>query len=82
VAVAVLDTGVMAAHRDLRDAVKGRKSFVGGDGLDAHGHGTHCAGAIGARRNDWGTVGVAPECDLYCGQVLDASGRGDYGSVK
>ena len=43
---------------------------------DAHGHGTHCAGVVGAAENDTGMVGVAPECMLLIGKVLDDTGSG------
>ena len=44
------------------------------DGSDNHG--TFCAGIVGARNNNVGIVGVAPECDLYALRV-NKYGRGD-----
>ena len=43
---------------------------------DKQGHGTHCAGVIGARDNDIGVVGVAPEANIWAVKVLsdDRSG--------
>lgn len=76
--VAVLDTGIDTDHPDLMDAVAGHKDFTG-DGIeDTNGHGTHCAGIIGARKNGVGFVGVAPKCTLLIGKVLDNSGSGSY----
>ncbi len=37
---------------------------------DDLGHGTHCAGIIGARNNGIGVVGVAPSASLYAVKVL------------
>lgn len=78
VKVAVLDTGVDADHPDLKSAIVASHDFTG-DGIEDHnGHGTHCAGIIGARMNDVGFVGVAPECDLMIGKVLNNAGQGNF----
>lgn len=73
--VAVLDTGI-AAHPDL--VIAGGASMIPGVGSfnDGNGHGTHCAGIIGARNNRIGVVGVAPLCSLYAVKVLDDAGSG------
>ncbi|MEI6900236.1 MAG: S8 family peptidase [Bacteroidota bacterium] len=73
--VAVLDTGI-AAHPDL--VISGGVSFVSGVASynDGHGHGTHCAGVIGARNNFIGVVGVAPLSNLYAVKVLADTGSG------
>ena len=81
--VAVLDTGI-ANHPDL--VISGGASFVPGvvSFNDENGHGTHCAGVIGARNNFFGVVGVAPRCSLYGVQVLKhnpADGRA-YGNTS
>jgi len=75
VKVAVLDTGI-ATHPDL--VISGGVSFVPGVASynDGHGHGTHCAGIIGARNNIVGVVGVAPRCSLYAVKVLSDAGSG------
>ncbi len=78
VKVAVLDTGVDTDHPDLQEAIADSRDFTG-DGIeDANGHGTHCAGIIGARLNSVGFVGVAPECQLLIGKVLNNDGQGSY----
>lgn len=72
--VCVLDTGV-PDHVDLPDPVA-KGNFVGGSDIDRNGHASHCAGIIGARANEQGVVGVAPECDLMFGKVLGDNGSG------
>jgi len=65
-----MDSGISRSHPDLH--VVGGASFVPGiddwDDVD-DGHGTRCAGIVGARRNRAGVVGVAPGCDLYALKV-------------
>ncbi len=76
--VAILDTGIDSDHPDLESAIVATKDFTG-DGIeDENGHGTHCAGIVGARLNGVGFVGVAPKADLMIGKVLNNSGRGSY----
>src|SRR5687767_10745343 len=77
--VAVLDTGVDCGHEDLAGGcIYGENftSFFGGESFDDHGHGTHVAGIIGARANNVGTIGVAPEATIYAVKVLDGNGSG------
>jgi subtilisin family serine protease len=64
--VAVLDTGIDAAHGDLADAVIGRRHYPGEDQavLDDDGHGTHVAGIVAARQGNGGIVGVAPAASI------------------
>lgn len=77
VKVAVLDTGCDLKHPDLKGAVIKSETFVGGRTADdKQGHGTHCAGIIGAREDGKGFVGAAPECKLIIGKVLDDRGSG------
>ena len=81
VRVAVLDTGVDPDHPDLQDGIDAAEDFTG-DGIeDANGHGTHCAGIVGARLNGVGLVGAAPRCRLLIGKVLDNQGRGSYRQI-
>jgi len=73
--VAVLDTGI-ATHSDVY--VSGGVSFAPYTTSynDDNGHGTHVAGIIGAENNDQGTVGVAPDAELYAVKVLGSNGSG------
>lgn len=76
VAVAVLDTGVDLANKDL-DARHGVDCVYGAKKLwDLHGHGTHVAGTVGARNNGRGVIGVAPGTRVYAVKVLADDGYG------
>jgi subtilisin len=81
--VAVLDTGIQADHRDLKEAVVHSRSFVAGTetARDGHGHGTHAAGMIAGRQEATGITGVAPDAKLWAVKVLDDSGNGRLSDV-
>src|SRR5207253_3029035 len=49
--------------------------------MEDNGHGTHCAGTIGAADNGAGVIGVAPKVRLWAVKVLDAKGSGTSESV-
>ncbi|MET9339063.1 S8 family serine peptidase [Nonomuraea sp. NPDC003804] len=79
VKVAVLDTGVDAAHQDLAGRVTRTKVFTGDpDVNDAHGHGTHVAATIAG---GVGKKGVAPGAELIIGKVLGDDGSGTLSGV-
>ena len=69
--VAVLDSGIDLKHRDLH--VCWQKTFLPNTSTanDGSGHGTHVAGIIGARDNNFGTVGIAPGVCLIAMKVLN-----------
>ncbi|HEX7152090.1 MAG TPA: S8 family serine peptidase [Thermoanaerobaculia bacterium] len=70
VVVAIIDTGIDAAHaRFAGGKVLGGYDFVGKDTdpSDEQGHGTHVAGTV---------LDVAPEAKLVAYRVLDAEGKG------
>ncbi len=81
VKVAVLDTGVDTDHPDLVSAISDTQDFTGEGIEDRNGHGTHCAGIIAARLNDFGFVGVAPESRLLIGKVLNRDGSGTFRQI-
>ncbi|WP_406259794.1 S8 family serine peptidase [Actinacidiphila glaucinigra] len=77
--VAVLDTGIDAAHPDFAGRIAASQSFVPGqDVTDRHGHGTHVASTVaGTGAASGGTEkGVAPGASLHIGKVLDNDGSG------
>lgn len=79
--VAVLDTG-KPNHSDLPAEILSFDTTGGNNPMDNQGHGSHVAGIIGARDNDFGILGVAPECTLMCIKVLSDSGHGGYSSIE
>lgn len=85
VKVAVLDTGVNTAHKDLaanveqcKDFTARNSTYVDGSCTDRNGHGTHVAGTVLANggSDGLGVYGVAPEADLWAYKVLGNSGSG------
>lgn len=83
VKVAVLDTGIMQDHLDLKGRIVACESRVTRfvpdrkDCEDGHGHGTHVAGTIlaDAGSDGKGIYGVAPQAELIAIKVCDRQGR-------
>ena len=80
VKVAVLDSGIDFTHPDIAPNYKGGISFVSSETSpkDFNRHGTHVAGTIGAAKNDFGVIGVAPSAYLYAVKVLGSNGSGNW----
>ncbi|GAA0510618.1 hypothetical protein Ade02nite_46030 [Paractinoplanes deccanensis] len=80
VVVAVIDSGVDAAHPDLAGQVLPGIDYVTGTtgtSTDPHGHGTHVAGTIAALTgNGIGVASVAPGVKILPIRTLDANGSG------
>ena len=80
--VAILDTGVLKTHPDLKNRVKGCKDFSGvapvvdGKCDDKNGQGTHVAGVIAADggSDGLGIYGMAPEANLFAYKVCSNNG--------
>ena len=87
VKVGIVDTGIDAAHEDLRGKVAACASAVDGairpgDCADGQGHGTHVAGTIGAvADNGVGLAGVAFSSPLVVCKALDDEGGGTDADV-
>jgi serine protease len=81
--VVVLDTGIDYTHPELAPQYAGGWNAITktNDPMDNNGHGTHCAGTIGAADNGLGVIGVAPKVRLWAVKVLDAKGSGTSESV-
>lgn len=74
VKVAVLDTGI-ARNEDLH--IAGGYSVTDEPyDTDLNGHGTHVAGIIASTDNNWATIGIAPDVELYSVKVLNEQGSG------
>ena len=79
VTVAVLDTGIDAAHPAFDDPTLQvvQKDFSGSGDGDVVGHGTHCAGTILGRDVDGTRIGIARGVTrALIGKVLDDTGAG------
>ena len=82
VTVAVLDTGIDAAHPAFKGVSIKQKDFTGSGNGDKHGHGTHCAGTILGRDVGGKRIGVARGVQrVLVGKVLDDDGNGDTGMI-
>ena len=79
--VCIIDTGCDDTHPDLKDNVTVKFDPYGGNGDDHNFHGTHVASICGAIDNNFGVVGVAPECSLMIAKGLDDNGRGDWAKI-
>ena len=79
----VIDTGIDFDHPDLIVDQTRSKSFVNGvtSADDDNGHGTHVAGVIGAKNNNFGVMGVAAGATLVSLKVLDKRGSGRLSSI-
>jgi subtilisin family serine protease len=77
--VAVVDTGVQTDHPDLSGKVLTGYNFITDSAgqTDDNGHGTHCAGVIGAIGNNGkGVAGVCWNVTILPCKFLDSSGNG------
>jgi len=77
VVVAVVDSGIDAAHDAFRGVELVSETFAGTTTHDDHGHGTHVAGTIFGREVEGNRIGVAPGVrKALIAKVLDEDGRG------
>lgn len=81
--VAVVDTGIDAAHPDFANRILQIKDFTGEGPSDNNGHGTHVAGIIGGTGagSNGKYKGVAPDCALLAAKVLRGNGSGTTSDV-
>ncbi|GAB6094087.1 hypothetical protein JCM14469_03390 [Desulfatiferula olefinivorans] len=81
VKVAVIDTGVDAAHEDLKTRIIASENLVPGQSEKAEIHGTGVAGIIAASVNGFGIEGVAPGVTVIalraCRQLSDDRPEGE-----
>ncbi len=84
ITVAVVDSGISAAHPELAGRIVSGYDFVNGDAdaSDDQGHGTHVAGIIAAAMdNGEGLTGVAPEVSLMPVKALNAMNTGSWADI-
>ena len=91
VRIAVIDTGVDAAHPDLAKHVAAQHCFTQGAcppygtsegslATDDEGHGTHVAGIV-VSAGKVASLGIAPGGDVVAVKVLDKSGSGSQSDI-
>lgn len=81
IVIAVVDTGVDAAHPAFTGRVLPTIDVVGGGDGDPNGHGTHVAGTAAGADAGCGLIGVAPDARILPVKVLDADGEGTVDAV-
>ncbi len=82
VVVAVLDTGIDAAHPAFQGMQLVRQDFSGSGDGDKQGHGTHCAGTIFGRDVGGKRIGIARGLNkALIGKVLADNGRGSSDAI-
>jgi subtilisin family serine protease len=81
--VYILDTGVDLNHPDLNVDKTLSMSFVDDEPSvnDEHGHGTHVAGIIAAKNNNFGVAGVASNATIVAVKVINKYGGGSDSGV-
>jgi subtilisin family serine protease len=57
------------------------ENYLAGEGNLIFAHNTHCCGIVGARDNEIGIVGAAPECEIIPIKVLGDDGSGSSRTV-
>lgn len=79
----VIDTGIDFTHPDLNVDSTRSRSFLGAGTTanDENGHGTHVAGIIGGKNNNFGVLGVASGATLISLRVLDKEGNGSGSGI-
>lgn len=84
ITVAVLDTGIEAAHPAFAGVELVQCNFTEDVDTDTHGHGTHCAGTIFGQSVAGSRIGVAPGVSrALIGKVLGrAAGRASKSSER
>jgi len=85
IVVAVVDSGVDAAHPDLTENLLPGYDFVNHDAdpNDDYGHGTHVTGILSARlNNNIGVAGMAQDTSILPLKVLNHSGTGSYANIS
>jgi subtilisin family serine protease len=84
VRVGIIDTGIDAAHPELRNKTKAWRDFtpdVKDKPYDDNGHGTHVAGTIAGSGVGGTQIGVAPGADLIIAKVFTRGGSATLSGI-
>lgn len=81
VVVAVIDTGIDKTHPGLVGVVSEVFNTTAEAFSATNGHGIGCAGIIGAKDNDEGILGVAPDCTIIGIKGMRETGGGDLSEI-
>jgi len=82
--VAVIDSGVDSNHPDLQGQVLKVIDLIDRDldgNYDPNGHGTHIAGIIAGKKNDFGVTGLSYDAKILPIRVLDQFGEGNDADI-
>ena len=85
--VCIIDTGVDYTHPDLAPSMHPARGWNvltnSNDPMDDNGHGTHCAGTVGAAwGNGYGTAGLAgPHVSILACKFINAKGEGQVSGI-
>src|SRR5258708_5054072 len=72
VGVAVVDTGIVFNNSDLPYSQNKQYTYAPSVSLlDGNGHGTNCAGLIGAKNRNGNFIGGAPDCNVYICKIAE-----------
>jgi type VII secretion-associated serine protease mycosin len=82
--IAVIDSGVDSNHPDLQGQVLKGIDLIDREldgNYDPNGHGTHIAGIIAGKKNDYGVTGLAYDAKILPVRVLDQFGEGNDADI-
>lgn len=83
--IAIIDSGVQAAHPDLTQVTGwdyGDNDSNPDDNSSQAGHGTACAGIAAARANSLGSAGAAPGCSIMPLKVANSAGSMFFSAIQ
>lgn len=85
VIIAIIDSGVQAAHPDLTQVTGwdyGDNDSNPDDNSSQSGHGTACAGVAAAKANTLGSAGMAPNCRIMPLKVANSAGSMYFSAIQ